>query len=57
MSQIGYSIVTMDAFVFLANCFGLLIGLYFSLVAYGYSTDKVREEQLRTNSLSSFCLV
>lgn len=37
----GYSIVTKDVFVFIANCFGVLIGLYFTLVAYGYSTDKV----------------
>lgn len=41
LAQIGYSIVTMDVFVFLANCFGVLIGLYFTLIAYGYSTDKV----------------
>ena len=44
MSQCGagwvaYSIVNRDVFVFLANAGGLMIGLYFTLVAYGLTAD------------------
>ena len=36
---VAYSIVNADIFVFLANFGGLMIGLYFTLVAYGLTTD------------------
>ena len=37
--QVAYSIVMRDVFVFLANFGGLLLGLYFTLVAYGLTAD------------------
>jgi len=47
--QVAYAIVNRDIFVFLANFGGLLLGLYFTLVAYGLTTDSYVRMHL-TNS-------
>jgi len=48
--QVAYAIVNRDIFVFLANFGGLLLGLYFTLVAYGLTTDSYVRMHL-TNSV------
>ena len=37
----GYGIVNKDAYVFLANDPGILLGMFYTLSAYGYADTKV----------------
>lgn len=41
VAWVGYSIVTKDPYVFLANDPGVLLGLFYTLSAYGYADAKV----------------
>ncbi len=42
VAWVGYSIVNKDPYVFMANDPGLLLGLFYTLSAYGYADAKVR---------------
>lgn len=42
VAWVGYSIVTKDPYVFLANDPGVLLGLFYTLSAYGYADAKTR---------------
>ena len=41
VAWVGYSIVTKDPYVFLANDPGVLLGLFYTLSAYGFADAKV----------------
>lgn len=41
VAWVGYSIVTKDPYVFLANDPGLILGLFYTFSAYGYADTKV----------------
>ena len=41
MAWVAYAIVSKDPYVFLANDPGLLLGLFYTLSAYGYADAKV----------------
>ena len=41
VAWVGYSIVTKDPYVFLANDPGLIFGLFYTFSAYGYADSKV----------------
>ncbi|DBA83844.1 TPA: hypothetical protein ACH3X1_006359 [Trebouxia sp. C0004] len=42
VAWVGYSIVNKDPYVFMANDPGLLLGLFYTLSAYGYADAKTR---------------
>ena len=52
VAWVGYAIVNKDPYVFLANDPGLLLGLFYTLSAYGYADVKV---QITTDSLCVLC--
>lgn len=41
MAWVAYAIVSKDVYVFLANDPGLLLGLFYTLSAFGYADAKV----------------
>lgn len=41
VAWVGYSIVTKDPYVFMANDPGLVLGLFYTFSAYGFADSKV----------------
>jgi len=46
VAWVGYSIVTKDPYVFLANDPGLILGLFYTFSAYGYADSKMRNKMM-----------
>jgi hypothetical protein len=49
---LAYSLVTKDIYVFLANWPGQLIGLYFTIVAYGFADATVSTLKLCNHAIT-----